>query len=110
MMPLTRCFLFVTLTLLTAVGAVYFWTQCEKTQILDRLGSNRAALVRQLGLTDLALWSEARYTRHPSLADFFTPFQEFPGSLEHFPAGSLINPPPRTTETVLKIRRENQAP
>lgn len=45
-----------------------------------------------LSLTDLALWSEARYTRHPSQADLFTPFQDFPGALEHFPAGSIVGP------------------
>lgn len=49
-------------------------------------------LVRTLGLTDLALWTEARYTRHPSQADLFTPFQDFPSSLEHFPAGSIVAP------------------
>jgi hypothetical protein len=49
-------------------------------------------LVKHLKLTDLSLWTEARYTRHPSQADFFTPFQDFPASLEHFPAGSIIAP------------------
>ena len=49
-------------------------------------------LVRHLKLTDLSLWTEARYTRHPSQADIFTPFQDFPSSLEHFPAGSIIAP------------------
>ena len=49
-------------------------------------------LVRHLKLTDLSLWTEARYTRHPSQADIFTPFQDFPSSLEHFPAGSIIGP------------------
>ena len=53
----------------------------------------RAALVRELGLTDLCLFTEARYTRHPSQADLFTPFQEHPASLEHFPSGSLMAPP-----------------
>ncbi len=50
-------------------------------------------LVRSLQLTDLALWTEARYTRHPSQADEFSPFQEFPGAIEHFPAGSILAPP-----------------
>ena len=50
------------------------------------------ALAGQLTLTDLALWSEARYTRHPSQADLFTPFQDFPGAPEHFPAGSIVGP------------------
>lgn len=52
----------------------------------------RAALVRRLGLTDLCLFTEARYTRHPSQADRFTPFQEHPASLEHFPSGALAAP------------------
>ena len=49
-------------------------------------------LVRHLGLTDLAIWTEARYTRHPSQTDFFSAFQDFPGSLDHFPAGSIMAP------------------
>lgn len=53
------------------------------------------ALVRRLALTDFALWTEARYTRHPSQADSFSPFQDFPSSLEHFPAGSMLAPPAR---------------
>lgn len=50
-------------------------------------------LVSQLGLTDFAIWTEARYTRHPSQADFFSAFQDFPGAMEHFPAGAVIAPP-----------------
>jgi hypothetical protein len=50
-------------------------------------------IVRDLMLTDMAVWTAARYTRHPSQADLFTPFQDFPGSVEHFPAGSIIAPP-----------------
>lgn len=49
-------------------------------------------LVHHLRLTDFAIWTEARYTRHPSQSDFFSPFQEFPSSIEHFPAGSVIAP------------------
>jgi len=53
-----------------------------------------AALVRSAGLTDLCLFTEARYTRHPSQADHFAPFQDHPQALEHFPSGSLMAPPP----------------
>ena len=53
----------------------------------------RAALVRQLGLTDLALFTEARYVRHLSQADLFTPFQDAPSAFEHFPSGTLVAPP-----------------
>lgn len=53
------------------------------------------ALVRELGLSDLALFTEARYTRHPTQADRHAPFQDHPAALEHFPTGSLLPPPPR---------------
>ena len=49
-------------------------------------------LVRALVLTDYAIWTEARYTRHPSQADFFSAFQDAPSSFEHFPAGSVVAP------------------
>jgi len=52
------------------------------------------ALVRDLRLTDLCLFTEASYTRHPGMADLQTPFQDSPLSMEHFPSGSLTGPPP----------------
>jgi hypothetical protein len=54
---------------------------------------DRMELVRRLELTDLCLFTDAQYTRHPSMADMTTPFQEHPLSLEHFPSGSLLEPP-----------------
>jgi hypothetical protein len=54
--------------------------------------AQRAALAEHLELTDLALFTEARYTRHPSQADLHSPFQDHPGALEHFPSGSLVPP------------------
>jgi hypothetical protein len=50
------------------------------------------AELRSLHVTDLCLATEARYTRHPSMADRHAPFQEHPLALEHFPSGSLILP------------------
>lgn len=61
-----------------------------------------ARLVEQLGLTDLCLFTEARYTRHLSQADRFSPFQDFPGSIEHFPSGSIVAPPAHLTGHTLK--------
>jgi hypothetical protein len=56
---------------------------------IDRM----AALVANLELTDLALFTEARYTRHLSQTDLHSAFQDHPFSLEHFPAGSIAGPP-----------------
>ena len=61
----------------------------------------KRAMVKQLRLTDLCLFTDASYTRHPSQADLHTAFQDHPASLEHFPSGSLLAPPP-------VIRRVNE--
>ncbi len=53
----------------------------------------QAEAVRDLQLTDLCIFTEARYTRHPSQADRHAAFQDHPLSLEHFPSGSLIEMP-----------------
>jgi hypothetical protein len=50
-------------------------------------------LVRELRITDLALSSGTSYTRHPSQADLFAPHGEHPSAIEHFPAGSIVQPP-----------------
>lgn len=53
---------------------------------------SKRRIVRDLMLTDLSIWTEARYTRHPSQADLFAAFQDFPSAIDHFPAGSIIGP------------------
>ncbi|NOX20088.1 MAG: hypothetical protein GXO99_02330 [Nitrospirae bacterium] len=71
---------------------------------IDKVSEKKAELntLRQLAhelrLTDFSIWTEARYTRHPSQADWFSAFQDYPSSVEHFPAGSIIPPP----ELILK--------
>jgi len=71
---------------------------CAACALISRLGepagrSQRRFVAENLCLTDLALWYEAMHTRHPSQADMFAPFGDFPGALEHFPSGSLASPP-----------------
>jgi hypothetical protein len=56
--------------------------------------SNMVKMVREYELTDLVLFTDARYARHPAMADLNTAFQDHPLSLEHFPSGSLVIPPP----------------
>lgn len=46
-----------------------------------------------LGLTDLAVSTEARYTRHPAVSDPIAPFMDHPGAIEHFPTGAFWLPP-----------------
>jgi len=45
--------------------------------------------VSGLGLTDLCVATEARYTRNPAVSDPMAPFMDHPGALEHFPTGSF---------------------
>jgi hypothetical protein len=52
-----------------------------------------ADVVKNLGLTDLCLSTEARYTRHLSQADWHAASQNHPAALDHFPSGSIIGPP-----------------
>jgi hypothetical protein len=51
-----------------------------------------AELAARLGLTDLALFNEARYTRHPTQADLHSAFQDHPLAFDHFPTASLLPP------------------
>jgi hypothetical protein len=53
----------------------------------------KAAVAKNLGLTDLCLSTEARYTRHLSQSDWHAAFQSYPLALDHFPSGSIIGPP-----------------
>lgn len=44
------------------------------------------AVVSYLGLSDLALSTEARYTRHPAVSDSLVIGMDHPGALDHFPS------------------------
>lgn len=66
--------------------------------------------VEQLQLTDLTLFTEARYTRHPSQADLHSAFMDHPLALEHFPSGSLVPPPGSLVETYENLDRKAEIP
>lgn len=42
--------------------------------------------VAKFGLSDLALSTEARYTRHPAVSDPVVIRMDHPGALDHFPS------------------------
>ena len=91
-MTRSRCFLILmSLEAAILVGLLLQGQSAARTRDTRQLPELRR-LSAALSLTDLALWSEARYTRHPSQADLFTPFQDFPAAPEHFPAGSVVGP------------------
>ncbi|MCU0594733.1 MAG: hypothetical protein MUC98_04620 [Desulfobacterota bacterium] len=74
------------------LGGLFTHARVQQTSDANHL-QDKAGLVRRLGLTDLCVFTEASYTRHPSLADFHTAFQDSPMALDHFPSGSLVIPP-----------------
>lgn len=43
-------------------------------------------VVIRLGLSDLALSTEARYTRHPATSDLVVVSMDHPGAIDHFPS------------------------
>lgn len=55
--------------------------------------ADQRRMVKELMLTDLCLFTDARYTRHLTQADMFSAFQDHPFAMDHFPSGSLVGPP-----------------
>lgn len=43
-------------------------------------------VVYRLALSDLALSTEARYTRHPAVSDAVVVSMDHPGAIDHFPS------------------------
>ncbi len=99
MMKRHRIFILVTATMLAVLFAMIAWSSVLQAERQSEEIPRKRELVRELGLTDLSLWTEARYTRHPSQADYFSPFQDCPSALEHFPAGSVVAAPARKRST-----------
>ena len=87
----TQFLLFITINMvilaLLPIHALY------EQQVSERKENLVSQQLKDLHVTDLCLVTEARYTRHPALADRHAPFQEHPLAFEYFPSGSLILPP-----------------
>ena len=85
-------FLLFSLTGILVLVGILLQAQAVKKNDLTLLQQERQ-VVASLGLTDLCLSTEARYTRHLSQADWHAAFQSHPLALDHFPSGSIIGPP-----------------
>ena len=80
---------------LLALALLLFIHPLLNAPYYDKILTEKKQLVKRLGLTDLCLFTEARYTRHLSQADHFAAFQDSPMAFEHFPSGSMTLPPER---------------
>ena len=74
--------------------AVLFAQGAAERQLQAPVLGEKRMFVERLGLTDLCLFTDARYTRNPAMADRSSPFQDYPLSLDYFPSGSVLPPPP----------------
>ncbi len=83
---------------LLALGALLLLGGLIFTGIAERRSAQtvRLSLVQQLvtdlALSDLALTSEARYTRHPAVSDAVVIGMDHPGGLDHFPSTLFFAP------------------
>jgi len=85
--------LFIFLFLLIVIDAVLYIHAQRLGHDLKDDQALQAIAVAGLGLTDLCVATEARYTRHPAVSDPVAPFMDHPGAIEHFPTGSFWNAP-----------------
>ena len=95
--------LFILICLLT----IFFLAVASRASVSRFLsnGSDLNEITSALKLTDISFTNDARYTRHPSQADLFSAFQDYPGSIEHFPSGSVTPPPDyRLFGTAMKVK------
>ncbi len=83
------------LSLLLTLDGVLFADGLVRRKGEDATLARLEAATSGLGLTDPAVATEARYTRHPAVSDAMAPFMDHPGAIEHFPTGTFWLPPPR---------------
>ena len=86
-------FLVLTIINVMAFSLLMLHARSVQARAGELLASSNS-IAKELQLTDLCLFTEARYTRHPAMGDVHAAFQDHPLALEHFPSGSLV-PAPR---------------
>ncbi len=103
----------VALSLIAALSAIcllIFGLFFRLTMADEQKLINNRVLVEKFGLTDLALFTEARYTRHPTQADLHSALQDHPGAFDHFPSGSLLPPPAILTQSHENLAGKTTSP
>ncbi len=85
--------LLLLLAILAAIDAGLLLSAAQRRARQEQAAHLQAIAVSGLGLTDLCLATEARYTRHPAVTDLVAPFMDHPGAMDHFPTGSFWAPP-----------------
>jgi len=83
----------ILLLVLVVLAAVAVLDAARRQPAAEARFTANQALAAWAALTDLCLFSDARYSRHPALADRHSPLQDAPFALEHFPSGSFVPPP-----------------
>lgn len=89
----SNVFIFFTVLNILVLSALFAHSVIGTRSGMSALKEEKS-LVESLELTDICLFTEARYTRNPSLSDLHSPFQDSPMSMDHFPSGALMVPPP----------------
>jgi hypothetical protein len=82
-------FFLIIFFLLVLDTALYFHVRSQRETRQRPAARLNDIVTAGLGLTDLCLATEARYTRHPAVSDPIAPFMDHPGAMEHFPTGSF---------------------
>ena len=80
-------------TLLLVAAALHADGAARRREALT-VGEGLRPLTAFLGLADLAVSTEARYTRHPALSDMAVVGMDLPGAIDPFPSTLFFAPPP----------------
>ncbi len=75
-----------------ACGLEYWDLQTRLQRARCELRTRRK-FQKAVGLPNLAITTAARYLRHYSISVLATPFQDYPASMDHFPAGFAFAAP-----------------
>lgn len=87
----SACFILLLLAILSLDGLLFHLWRANNAERATAIRQQQVT-VTALGLTDLCVATEARYTRHPAVSDPIAPFMDHPGAIEHFPSGSFWRP------------------